>query len=76
MANKHWKHDCDRCRFLGSTIGGGRMTDLYVCGETLIARYGSDGPEYYSTTLGSARPEGHAELLCVSAVGQSCYRDT
>ena len=42
-------HDCDTCTFLGSDEGH----DFYFCGSshpfpTVIARYGSDGPEYAS----------------------------
>lgn len=39
-----FKHDCDRCYFLGEYRG----RDLYVCRDTLISRYGDDGPEYSS----------------------------
>lgn len=43
------------------------MVDLYSCealgGDTLIARYGNDGPEYLSTTAGMAHAEGHSELF-------------
>ena len=67
-------HDCDDCLFLGQTIGGGRIVDLYAHENadhvTLIARYGNDGPEYFSTHLGMARPEGHAELWAA----ESLYR--
>lgn len=40
-------HDCDRCRFLGHE----KEHDLYLCpgvNPTVIARYGSDGPNYLS----------------------------
>lgn len=58
-----WKHDCKKCEFLGSTIGGGRLVDCYVCGESLVARYGNGGPKYYSGLIGYANPNGHAELF-------------
>jgi hypothetical protein len=66
-----WQHDCDRCRYLGQTIGGGRITDLYVCGEvnrvpTLIARFSSDGPDYYSTDPAYASANGHSELFAAA----------
>jgi len=45
------KHDCDACQFLGNYNGH----DLYICNPTgkrdactIIARWGSDGPEYRS----------------------------
>lgn len=42
-------HYCDRCQFLGVYKG----SDLYVCArnnvmDTVIHRYGNDGPEYGS----------------------------
>jgi hypothetical protein len=65
-----WQHDCDRCRYLGQTIGGGRIVDLYVHDEsdppTLIARFGSNGPDYLSTPAGYARASGHSELLAAA----------
>ena len=47
-----FKHDCDRCEFLGSVILD-KKYDLYFCGSTegevtVIARYGDDGPDYQS----------------------------
>jgi len=42
-----FKHDCDTCIFLGRF----KRYDLYIHIEepkTVIARYGSDGPEYVS----------------------------
>ena len=44
-----FKHDCDRCVFLGEH----RAHDLYFCeacagGPTVIARYGSEGKQYTS----------------------------
>lgn len=44
---KRYKHDCDKCTFLGTF----EEYDLYFCGEgrpTVIARFGHDGPSYYS----------------------------
>lgn len=43
-------HDCQQCRYLGPY----KEYDLYVCShkdqkiDTVVARYSSDGPEYYS----------------------------
>lgn len=44
-----YQHDCSRCSFLGQHEGH----DLYFCEQggllpTVIARYGSDGPDYTS----------------------------
>lgn len=47
-----WKHDCAKCRYLGSTLFTSEVKDWYVCGDeahkTVIARHGDDGPEYWS----------------------------
>lgn len=53
MNEPRWKHDCTKCKFLGQTIAGGNVNDLYVCDQgmkaiTLIARYSDNGPDYYS----------------------------
>jgi len=37
-------HDCDGCQFLGIFHGA----DLYVCSDTYLARYSSEGPDYMS----------------------------
>lgn len=45
-------HDCSACRPLGTSTLKGRAYDWYVCGSgpyaSIIARWGSDGPEYWS----------------------------
>lgn len=53
-----YQHDCDACKYLGTGIckvlGDGEL-DFYICntslGRSIIARYGSDGPEYISGAL-------------------------
>ena len=57
-----YKHDCDKCTFLGTILvkdidetgkEGGEV-DLYHCDgniPTVIARYSSDGPDYSSGIL-------------------------
>lgn len=47
-----FQHDCDTCTFLGTFFDH----DVYHCGNnmgngSIIARYGSDGPEYASMPL-------------------------
>lgn len=49
--NPRHKHDCDNCVFLGHY----KKYDLYCCPKinskkisTVVARYGDDGPDYYS----------------------------
>jgi hypothetical protein len=71
-----WRHDCTRCRFLGQTIGGGKLHDLYACDRpgdidqkrspSLIARYGNNGSEYYSIDANYAHATGHAELFAAA----------
>lgn len=59
-----YEHDCKKCEFLGvfsSEVEG--HYDLYFCPNepTVIARYGSDGPEYASG-LTAARAGSHPAL--------------
>ena len=64
-------HDCSKCRFLGYTIGGGIVHDLYYCDTvlgTVVARYGSEGSEYYSCPVQYANPRGHAELWAAKCI--------
>lgn len=49
MTNPRYKHDCEACKFLGWDF----HYDLYYCdqggkADTVIARYSSYGPDYYS----------------------------
>lgn len=47
MDKPFFTHDCERCQFLGSF----QNHDLYFCPgsfPTVIARFGSDGPDYVS----------------------------
>jgi len=54
-------HDCDRCRYLGTVQMIGRTLDIYNCTSiispegSIILRYGSDGPEYSSLDVSTAR---------------------
>lgn len=50
MSKPKFKHDCDRCKFLGHVYG----CDMYSCPAelgTVLVRYGNDGPEYSSCIL-------------------------
>lgn len=44
MDKPMFKHDCDKCKYLGSLPHG----DMYCCTDTVIFRYGSEGEEYVS----------------------------
>lgn len=54
-----FKHDCDRCRFIGAAEYAGTIADYYHCpgslGGSLIARYGNEGPEYGSADVHTLR---------------------
>ena len=46
-----WKHDCDKCRFLGGMFMPHGLMDWYLCGttdRTILARYSDEGPDYWS----------------------------
>ena len=53
MDSPIYQHDCKRCTYLGSCEYEGRSYDLYSCDqwgleETVVARFGDDGPDYMS----------------------------
>ena len=43
-----YQHDCDKCKAIESITFKGTDYDIYECGDSIIARYGNDGPEYAS----------------------------
>lgn len=49
------KHDCESCKFVKSMTLEKRQVDWYVCksvlGFTVVGRYGSNGPEYWSLPI-------------------------
>lgn len=60
-----FEHDCDTCKFLGTTNAGKRPADLYFHpgpGTTVIARYGKEGD--YTSGLELIR---HDAALAVAA---------
>lgn len=54
MAQK-FEHDCDNCKFFGQATYQDKECDFYICTSvatnerSIIARYGSGGPEYSSS---------------------------
>ena len=57
MEEPQFEHDCDKCLFLGrheeTDPMWAKQYDLYYCAnggmpDTVIARFGDDGPEYTS----------------------------
>lgn len=46
-----WTHDCKKCEYLGSMFLGRGLADWYECkgsDPSIIARFGDDGPDYWS----------------------------
>lgn len=73
--NRH-EHHCLGCVYLGSIqVEGHGQVDWYRCGNgngTLLGRYGSDGPEYWSmperiieTAIKEQGPDGVTRLMVV-----------
>lgn len=49
-----WKHDCDKCRFLGGMFMPHGSMDWYVCGttdRTILARFSDEGSDYWSRDI-------------------------
>lgn len=49
-------HDCEKCKLLGMLWIGDDIVDVYRCRSrsslgSLIIRFGSDGPEYWSMPI-------------------------
>jgi hypothetical protein len=43
-----WTHDCDRCTYLGSVDHTKGRADWYTCTDSVVARFGSEGADYWS----------------------------
>lgn len=43
-----WTHDCNVCNYLGSIHTHKGIVDWYKCTDSTVARFGSDGPDYWS----------------------------
>lgn len=80
-----YRHDCEACQYIGQTIGGGKLVDLYAHRSTrlgdisrdasLIARYGDDGPEYWSAVSQMISADTcHAELLVAKVIWENLIR--
>jgi hypothetical protein len=72
-------HDCEACQFLGSSSKG---MDLYWCSQgggpnisTVIARFGNEGPDYFSG-IGHARESEVLALAVVRAFRAGLLNDT
>jgi hypothetical protein len=47
MPEPQFTHDCDNCKFVGIING----MDVFTCGNSILARYGNDGPDYASISI-------------------------
>ena len=50
-----YKHDCDKCKFVGEfavKLGSKlQVMDGYVCGDSVLLRYGNEPHEYMSSPV-------------------------
>ena len=46
-----WIHDCNYCTYKGSMFHGSDKLDWYTCKESVVARRGDDGPDYWSMPI-------------------------
>lgn len=53
-----WTHDCDKCVFKGNFLSGRGPVDLYLCGDTVIGRYGNEPADNAATLASIALREG------------------
>ena len=49
VINSKYRHLCNKCACLGHATINGESADLFVCAETVIARF-SDAPDDYRAT--------------------------
>ena len=57
-----FQHDCANCEYVGTTSGPDR--DWYICNDTIIAREGDEGWDYWCSPISIVeenwgRPIGH-----------------
>lgn len=49
--NPKFKHHCDHCTCLGEAVINGTGADLFVCSDTVIARFGDEPDDYEASHL-------------------------
>lgn len=59
MFKRNFIHDCDKCQFHGSLKGH----DVYTCNDTIIMRYGDDGPEYRALDVELAKKASRGNIF-------------
>ena len=62
MAEPFFTHDCPACQYLGSTRDPRGVYDWYACtqtacAESVVARFGDDGPAYWSMARAMAQDD-------------------
>lgn len=59
-----YEHDCSNCQWVGwfSPWSDKPPMNVYLCNKTVIIRYSSDGPDYWSNTAGFLE-KGPIELM-------------
>ena len=63
-----WLHDCKRCRYIGSMHSANGLLDWYKCNNEMVARYGDDGPDYWSLLISLVNDD-----KCLQSVDQDGY---
>lgn len=50
---KPFVHDCSKCEWVGWFFGlKHEAYNVYLCGKTVVIRYGDEGGDYWSSTAG------------------------
>jgi len=67
-----WIHDCDQCKYAGSMFRENKTFDWYVCNDSVVARFGDDGPEYWSMPKDMVKDEAinDMQLIAQSMLGR------
>ena len=67
----HFDHDCNECRFIASLANNREVFDIYLHGDaktgTIIARDGSEGPEYHASPMEMVTTFGDDSILSRAA---------
>lgn len=49
--NPRYKHHCSKCNCLGEVVVNDTAADLFVCDDTVIARFGDEPDNYEASHL-------------------------
>ena len=57
-----YKHDCEKCKWVGwlcnFPLGKNDLANVYLCGDTVVIRYGNEPHEYWSKSASECRKGG------------------